>query len=66
MSTYQEIVDREKRYLLPTYARYPLGLERGKGVYLYDFEGKKYLDMLSGLGVNALGHAHPRCARLRD
>jgi acetylornithine/N-succinyldiaminopimelate aminotransferase len=67
MSTYQEIVDREKRYLLPTYARYPLGLERGKGVYLYDFEGKKYLDMLSGLGVNALGHAHPRIVKvIRD
>ena len=41
MSTYSEIVEREKQYLLPTYARYPLGLERGKGVYLYDFEGKK-------------------------
>jgi predicted acetylornithine/succinylornithine family transaminase len=67
MSTYQEIVDREKQYLLPTYARYPLGLERGKGVYLYDFEGKKYLDMLSGLGVNALGHAHPRIVKvIRD
>jgi acetylornithine/N-succinyldiaminopimelate aminotransferase len=64
MSTYQEIVDREKQYLLPTYARYPLGLERGKGVYLYDFEGKKYLDMLSGLGVNALGHAHPRIVKV--
>lgn len=67
MSTYQEIVDREKQYLLPTYARYPLGLERGKGVYLYDFEGMKYLDMLSGLGVNALGHAHPRIVKvIRD
>src|SRR5664279_1077595 len=64
MSTYSEIVEREKQYLLPTYARYPLGLERGKGVYLYDFEGKKYLDLLSGLGVNALGHAHPRIVKV--
>ena len=67
MSTYQDIVDREKQYLLPTYARYPLGLARGKGVYLYDFDGKKYLDLLSGLGVNALGHAHPRIVKvIRD
>ncbi len=64
MSTYQEIVDREQQYLLSTYARYPLALERGKGVYLYDFEGKKYLDLLSGLGVNALGHAHPRIVKV--
>jgi acetylornithine/N-succinyldiaminopimelate aminotransferase len=67
MSNYQEIVDREKQYLLGTYARYPLGLARGKGVYLYDFDGKKYLDLLSGLGVNALGHAHPRIVKvIRD
>jgi predicted acetylornithine/succinylornithine family transaminase len=64
MSTYLEIVEREKQYLLPTYARYPLGLARGKGVYLYDFDGKKYLDLLSGLGVNALGHAHPRIVKV--
>lgn len=64
MSTYQEIVDREKQYLLGTYTRYPLALARGKGVYLYDFEGRKYLDLLSGLGVNALGHAHPRIIKV--
>ena len=64
MSTFDEIVELEKQYLLPTYARYPLALARGKGVYLYDFEGKKYLDLLSGLGVNALGHAHPRIVKV--
>ncbi|ABF39631.1 acetylornithine aminotransferase apoenzyme [Candidatus Koribacter versatilis Ellin345] len=67
MSTYQEIVEREQQFLLGTYARYPLALQRGKGVYLFDFEGNKYLDMLSGLGVNALGHAHPRIVKvIRD
>ena len=35
-------------------------MERGEGVYLYDSSGKRYLDMMAGLGVNALGHAHPR------
>jgi acetylornithine/N-succinyldiaminopimelate aminotransferase len=67
MFTYQEIVEREQKYLLHTYARYPLAIARGKGVYLYDFEGRRYLDFLSGLGVNALGHAHPRIVRtIRD
>ena len=67
MSTYQEIVEREQKYLLNTYARYPLAIARGKGVYVYDVEGKRYLDFLTGLGVNALGHAHPRIVKvIRD
>src|SRR5271168_5184951 len=63
MSRLEQIVDLEKRFLLPTYNRYPVAFERGKGVYLYDFEGKRYLDFVAGLGVNALGHAHPRIVR---
>jgi predicted acetylornithine/succinylornithine family transaminase len=64
LSKYQEIVDREKKYLLNTYARYPVAMERGKGAYLWDVDGKRYLDFLSGLGVNALGHAHPRIVKV--
>jgi predicted acetylornithine/succinylornithine family transaminase len=63
MSHLDQIADLEKRFLLPTYNRYPVGFERGKGVFLYDFEGKKYLDFVAGLGVNALGHAHPRIVK---
>src|SRR5437879_10770010 len=63
MSRLNQIADLEKRFLLPTYNRYPVGFERGKGVFLYDFDGKKYLDFVSGLGVNALGHAHPRIVK---
>jgi acetylornithine/N-succinyldiaminopimelate aminotransferase len=63
MSRLEQIAELEKRYLLPTYNRYPVALERGKGVFLFDFEGKKYLDFVSGLGVNALGHAHPRIVK---
>jgi len=63
MSRLDQIVDLEKRFLLSTYNRYPVGFERGKGVFLYDFEGKKYLDFVAGLGVNALGHAHPRIVK---
>ncbi len=50
----------EKRYLLQNYARYPLELARGKGCWLFDAGGRRYLDLLSGIGVNSLGHAHPR------
>jgi len=63
MSSYLEIVAREQKYLLNTYARYPVAMARGKGVYLWDVDGKRYLDFLSGLGVNALGHAHPRIVK---
>jgi len=63
MSRLEQIADLEKRFLLPTYNRYPVAFERGKGVFLYDFEGKKYLDFVAGLGVNALGHAHPRIVK---
>ncbi len=63
MSRLEQIVELEKRYLLHTYNRYPVGFERGKGVFLFDFEGKKYLDFVAGLGVNALGHAHPRIVK---
>jgi acetylornithine/N-succinyldiaminopimelate aminotransferase len=63
MDTFDQIVGREKQFLLTTYNRYPVVLARGKGVFLYDIEGKKYLDFVSGLGVNALGHAHPRIVK---
>ncbi|MBA3914522.1 MAG: aspartate aminotransferase family protein [Acidobacteriales bacterium] len=67
MTTTDEVLQREALFLLPTYSRYPVVLERGKGVYLYDLDGKKYLDFVAGLGVNALGHAHPRIVKaIRD
>src|SRR5215472_11946837 len=63
MDTFEQIAERERQFLLPTYNRYPLALDRGKGVFLYDIEGRRYLDFVSGLGVNALGHAHPRIVK---
>jgi acetylornithine/N-succinyldiaminopimelate aminotransferase len=53
----------ENEYLLQNYARYPIALHRGKGCYAYDTAGKRYLDFITGIGVNALGHAHPRLVR---
>jgi acetylornithine/N-succinyldiaminopimelate aminotransferase len=49
----------EAKLLLPTYDRHPILFTRGRGVYLWDADGKRYLDFLSGIGVNSLGHAHP-------
>lgn len=43
-----------------TYARIPVAFERGEGAWLWDTEGKRYLDALAGIAVNTLGHAHPR------
>ena len=63
MTDTQGIIQREQFFLLQTYNRYPLVVERGKGVFLFDMEGKKYLDFVAGLGVNALGHAHPRIVK---
>jgi len=50
--------------LVQNYSRYPLVLRRGKGCYVYDVNGKRYLDLISGIGVNALGHGHPRILRV--
>ena len=54
----------ESEYLLQNYARYPLLLDHGKGCYVYDSAGKRYLDFITGIGVNALGHAHPRLVKV--
>src|SRR6202171_5575052 len=52
------LLDAEK-FLLPTYKRPPVVMTHGRGVYVFDATGKKYLDFLGGIAVNALGHAHP-------
>ena len=46
-------------HVMPTYARLPVSFERGEGVWLWDTDGKRYLDALSGIAVCNLGHAHP-------
>src|SRR3989475_8225470 len=63
-SASQPVMDLEREYLLQNYSRYPLVLGRGKGAYVYDLDGKRYLDFIAGIGVNALGHAHPRIVKL--
>ena len=52
------------QFLLPTYKRQPIVFTHGRGCYVYDSRGKKYLDFLGGIAVNALGHAHPRIVKV--
>jgi acetylornithine/N-succinyldiaminopimelate aminotransferase len=54
------VKELEKKYLLGTYARYELLVDRGSGAYLIDKSNKRYLDLLAGIGVNSLGYNHPR------
>ena len=63
-SSFDQIKQLENQYLLQNYARYPLALHRGKGCYVYDLEGNRYLDLISGIGVNSLGYTHPRITKV--
>src|SRR2546425_267655 len=58
------VMELEQQYVMQTYARYPLVLVSGKGMIVYDDKGRRYLDFISGIGVNALGHAHPRIVKV--
>ena len=49
---------------MPTYKRQPIVFTHGRGCYVYDSRGKKYLDFLGGIAVNGLGHAHPRIVKV--
>ncbi len=64
VSSLDQVKQLEQDYLLQNYARYPLLLERGKGCYVYDAQGNRYLDLISGIGVNSLGYAHPRITKV--
>ena len=55
----EQIQAAEARLLLSTYDRNPILFVRGEGVHIIDEQGERYLDLLSGIGVNALGYAHP-------
>jgi acetylornithine/N-succinyldiaminopimelate aminotransferase len=52
------------QFLMPTYKRQPIIFTHGRGCYVFDSRGKKYLDFLGGIAVNALGHAHPRIVKV--
>ena len=55
----KEVKNLDNKYHMGVYNRLPIVLKEGKGVYLYDNDGEKYLDFAGGIAVNALGHNHP-------
>jgi predicted acetylornithine/succinylornithine family transaminase len=56
----KELIDRAEQYIFPTYTRSPIVLTKGKGMKVWDSEGKEYLDFASGIAVLNIGHLHPR------
>jgi acetylornithine aminotransferase/acetylornithine/N-succinyldiaminopimelate aminotransferase len=58
------VKELESKYVLGTYARYDVLIERGNGAMLIDRSNKRYLDLLAGIGVNALGYNHPRVKQM--
>ncbi|WP_230226559.1 aspartate aminotransferase family protein [Allobaculum mucilyticum] len=59
LNTSDAIIQSEHEHFMPTYARFPVVLDHGEGCTLYDINGKAYLDLTSGIGVNCLGHNYP-------
>lgn len=56
----QNYVEASNQYIMDTYGRFPLAIHRGEGCYLFDEEGKKYLDFCAGIATNALGYGFPK------
>ena len=54
-----ETVELFKKYVIPNYGRYGVNLARGEGSYVWDSEGRRYLDLFPGWGCNLLGHCPP-------
>jgi acetylornithine/N-succinyldiaminopimelate aminotransferase len=57
--TFSEIKEKEDSFQLGTYRKLPMAIERGEGVWVYDSEGKRYLDLYGGHAVSLVGHCHP-------
>ncbi|MBQ5822512.1 MAG: aminotransferase class III-fold pyridoxal phosphate-dependent enzyme, partial [Selenomonadaceae bacterium] len=61
--TDEQIYAKDAHDYLPVFARYQIVLDHGDGVYVYDSQGKKYIDFLGGIAVNVLGHNHPELVK---
>jgi acetylornithine aminotransferase len=57
---FEALKAKDEQFVCRNYGRYPLAIAHGEGCRLYDLDGKEYIDLLAGLAVNALGHAHPK------
>jgi acetylornithine/N-succinyldiaminopimelate aminotransferase len=60
----QDVIALEAQHVVQVYRRAPIVLTHGRGVFLYDADGREYMDLVSGVGVAILGHAHPELARV--
>ncbi|TFY80840.1 hypothetical protein EWM64_g3172 [Hericium alpestre] len=60
----REVLALAEKYILPVYARPPLVMDHGKGIWIWDMDGRKYLDFTAGIAVNALGHADEGVAKV--
>lgn len=58
--TNQSLTHADQEHYLQVFKRYPLALERGEGSRVWDVEGNEYIDVLAGIAVNSVGHAHPK------
>ncbi len=59
----KELIENEKKYLMQTYTRPAMVLDRGEGMKVWDLEGKMYYDFIGGIAVNALGYSHPKLVK---
>lgn len=62
MKSYDEVKERADKVLCKTYARYPVAVKSARGSRIWDFDGKEYIDLLSGIAVTSIGHCHPDVA----
>ncbi len=62
MSSFETLKAKEEQILFSTYSRFPLAVKRAEGCRLYDFEGREYVDLLSGIAVASVGHCNPEVA----
>ena len=60
---FESLASRGEKVIMQTYSRYPIAFDHGKGVYLWDTNGKKYLDFVAGIAVNSLGYANEKLVR---
>src|SRR2546430_12252390 len=65
-SNAEDVREAFEKFVVPSYARFELVLERGEGSYVWDVDGKRYLDLAGGIAVCSLGHAHPEITKALD
>ena len=67
MTKTQELAARGAEVVMNTYSRFPIAFDHGEGVYIWDMDGKKYIDFVAGIAVNSLGYSHKKlCEKIAD